>query len=65
MCVRCGKAPRFEDTYICFGCTLDPATQAETKAVAWLPGTEARRRALVTAHGWAGSKPGCRWRGWE
>ena len=60
-CVRCGRAPRFEDTFVCQRCKYDPAREREQRAVAYKSGEplpyDLQRRELIRRFHWAGGWP--------
>ena len=55
LCVRCGRRPRSEPTYLCQGCLADPLARAEAAeaARAGVSYTEQRRVVIERFH-WAG-----------
>jgi hypothetical protein len=55
-CTRCGLFPRYDETYICAGCSADPSTRNEREmAEAEHPGNVwAQRYAVQRLFGWKG-----------
>lgn len=60
-CVRCGRAPRYDGTFVCCACKYDPARLREQRAVAFKSGEplpyDLQRRELIRRFHWAGGWP--------
>jgi hypothetical protein len=53
-CVRCGRAPRSESTFLCLGCLGDPEAHTEVARALELANGDAARRLVTERFGWAG-----------
>jgi hypothetical protein len=53
-CVRCGRAPRALETFLCQRCIGDPDAHAEAATALRIPDPRAARRFVVEVFGWAG-----------
>jgi len=54
LCVRCGRGPRVESTYLCLACILDPASRYEVAEALKLDDPLKARRHVIERFHWVG-----------
>jgi hypothetical protein len=55
LCVRCGRRPRYSETFLCGACFQDPEARREAAEVMRMAGDYlAQRRVAIEVYHWAG-----------